>query len=228
MQITTVSIFHFSGFGNRFWALSQMGIAPLSLRNISGLQLCKLMGSGADNGFGIKPNWGVYAMFCIWDKEKDAHRFFEENPVFQAYKDRATHWRTVFCAPTMAHGLWDKKMPFEIQKAFDPAAPVAVLTRATIKRRFMLKFWKQVPGVSHALQDKPGLQYAIGIGELPLIQQATFSMWESGKAMMDFAYRGEDHKKVIAQTRALGWYKEELFARFEVTNVVEGGVPTQT
>jgi hypothetical protein len=221
MQITTVSIFQFDGFGNKFWALSQMGLAPFGLKNTTGLHFYKLFGSGAENGFGIKPNWSVYAIFMVWQSEQDAEHFFAQHPVFQAYTSHASSWRTVFCQPTMAHGLWDGQMPFTIERAFDPSAPVAVLTRATIKKRYLWRFWRQVPGVSRAVHDKPGLQYAIGVGELPLLMQATFSLWDTGKAMMDFAYKGDDHKKVIAQTRALGWYREELFARFEVLRVVE-------
>lgn len=32
--------------------------------------------------------------------------------------------------------------------------------------------------------------------------------------MMQYAYTSQYHKEVVQKTRELGWYKEELFARF--------------
>lgn len=216
MQITTVSIYRFSGFARKFWALSQMGLAPRRLKGAPGLTFFKFLGSGATNGFGIRPNWSVYGILAVWQSRKAAEEALEGHPTFQAYAKRAAEQRHVFLVNTMAHGLWDGQMPFRAAKAFDPNAPAAVLTRATIRKRHLWRFWKEVPEVSRAVHKHPGLEYAIGIGELPLVQQATFSLWRTGREMMDFAYRGQHHKNVIAQTRALGWYKEELFARFEV------------
>ncbi len=223
MQVTTVSIYQFSGFANKFWALSQMGLAPRTCVKVPGLSLIKFMGSGADNGFGIKPNFSVYSILAVWENREAAEQALHTHPTFLAYAQKSASRRTVFLVNTMAHGLWDGIMPFRSAKAFDPDAPVAVLTRARIKSKHLWRFWKQVPSVSRDVHDKPGLQFAIGIGELPLIQQATFSLWRSGREMMEFAYRGQNHKQVIAQTRALGWYKEELFARFEVTDIRESG-----
>ena len=32
--------------------------------------------------------------------------------------------------------------------------------------------------------------------------------------MMDYAYQNPKHREVVALTRQLNWYKEEMFARF--------------
>jgi heme-degrading monooxygenase HmoA len=45
--------------------------------------------------------------------------------------------------------------------------------------------------------------------------QGTFSLWESGAAVREFA-RGEAHAEVVARTEPERWYAEELFARFDV------------
>jgi hypothetical protein len=58
------------------------------------------------------------------------------------------------------------------------------------------------------------LIFAKGIGELPIVQQATFSLWRSKQEMTAYAYRDKHHTEVIKKTRELGWYKEELFAQF--------------
>ena len=63
----------------------------------------------------------------------------------------------------------------------------------------------------------PDLEFAIGVGELPFIQQATLSVWKNKAAMQHYAYTDATHKNVIRLTRKHQWYSEELFARFSLT-----------
>jgi hypothetical protein len=214
MQVTTVSIFHFSGWKNKYWAFSQMGIGPFRVGKVAGLQFLKFLGSGAINGFSILPDFSTYAILVVWDNEASAERFFSNHSLFNDYTKHSERVQTHFLHNTMSHGLWNNQNPFEAVLAFDPNAPVAVLTRATIRKRRLWAFWKQVPSASMAVENTPGLQFAIGIGEAPLIHQATFSIWESGKQMMAYAYNANPHKGIIKETRTQKWYKEELFARF--------------
>jgi hypothetical protein len=55
---------------------------------------------------------------------------------------------------------------------------------------------------------------SIGVGEWPLIQQATISIWKTQREMIDYAYKNPKHREVVMLTRKLKWYKEEMFARF--------------
>lgn len=57
--------------------------------------------------------------------------------------------------------------------------------------------------------------YTKGIGEVPIIQMATFSIWKSKESVSNFAYGSSEHRIAIQKTRELNWYKEELFARFK-------------
>jgi hypothetical protein len=223
MQITTITFFRFSGFSRRFWAFSRMGIAPVRVARTQGLRFFKFLGSGGGNGFSIAPNFGVYGLLAVWEDEAAAAQFFASHPVFKAYTQRATHTQTCYLRTTMAHGAWDGGCPFEVQGAFDPTRPAAVLTRATIRPRYYLRFWRYVPSVSRDVEGRTGLRFAVGVGELPIVQQATFSLWDSGKHMLDYAYRRADHAAVVRRTRELGWYKEELFARFEPYKTVGEG-----
>jgi hypothetical protein len=77
-------------------------------------------------------------------------------------------------------------------------------------------FWRAVPPVSDALRRSPGLLAAVGIGEVPVGLQGTFSLWSSSAALRDFAHREVAHTDVIRRTAEEGWYAEELFARFAV------------
>jgi hypothetical protein len=223
MQITTVTLYQFEGIQKKCWAFAQMGLAPRRVSQVPGLRFIKFLGSGGANGFGLRPNFSRYGILAAWDDEAAAIRFFEEHPVPNAYNAQSSSQQTVFLKNTMAHGLWDSKMPFEPVAAFDPALPALVLTRATIKSRHLLYFWKHVPQVSADLSQQAGLRFAIGVGELPFVQQATLSIWESGNAMMSYAYKRKEHSDVVRKTRDLGWYKEELFARFVPYKILGSG-----
>ena len=152
-----------------------------------------------------------------------ARDYFEKNPIFQRFQKRSSGYFTVFLRAVAAHGVWDGEKPFNVTDTFDADSPVAVLTRATIKPSQLHRFWRFVPTVSRSMEGKEGLIFSKGVGELPIVQQATFSLWTSAKAMMDYAYKSPEHAEVVRKTREWNWYSEELFARFKVFDV-EGNV----
>jgi hypothetical protein len=215
-QVVSLSFFRFEGWRNKWWGFKQMGLAPAALKAVSGLSFVKMLGSGGGNGFSIRPNFGVYGLLSVWENEAHARDFFAQNALFQEFCELSEEQWTVFLHPAKAHGLWDGQEPFTAQVPFDPVAPVAVLTRATIRTNRLWQFWRFVPAVSRAMwrEHHEGLHFSIGIGELPLIQQATFSLWQDSQALQAYAYRGQHHSAVVRKTRELNWYKEELFARF--------------
>ena len=61
-----------------------------------------------------------------------------------------------------------------------------------------------------------GFICSLGIGEMPWIKQATFSIWQSKADMKDFAYQLKDHAEVIRLTRQEKWYSEDMFVRFTI------------
>ncbi|AYA38779.1 spheroidene monooxygenase [Hymenobacter oligotrophus] len=196
-----------------------MGTLPRQLAAVPGLRFAKLLGSGYD--FGLKPNFARYGLMAVWDDDATARRFFERNPHWQAYQERSHELWTADLLPLQGHGLWDGSNPFDYAPRADaPAeAPVAVLTRASIRLLRSWKFWQAVPPVSRAVQQAPGLLAAIGLGELPIVRQATFSLWRSAAEMRQYAYGQQHegrHKEIIKRTRQEGWYSEEMFARFRV------------
>lgn len=213
-QITTCTFFKLEGFNNKFWALSQMQLGHAHMKNIEGLVFYKLLGSGAENGFSSKPNFGTYALLCVWDSEHLATKFFENNSFFKKYSSKSYESFTVFAKSAEAHGKWDGKQPFISTTTLAIGKPIMVLTRARIRFTKLWSFWRKVGNVSKSLEDYNGLALSIGVGEWPLIQQATVSIWKTQAEMIDYAYKNEKHKEVVRLTRKLNWYKEELFARF--------------
>ncbi|HMO39242.1 MAG TPA: hypothetical protein PKC76_06485 [Saprospiraceae bacterium] len=213
-QIVTITFFRYRGLRQRWWAFGQMGLAPKALRAIQGLQFGKMLGSGSGNGFSVLPNLGVYGLLAVWDTEHDARHFFDTHPLFKTYCTQSAEQWTLFMRAVMAHGQWDGVEPFRASGQADDEQPVGVLTRATIYPRHLWRFWRFVPPVSRSVERREGLVFSVGVGELPLIQQATFSLWQSTHLMKAYAYQSRYHSEVVKKTRELGWYSEELFARF--------------
>jgi len=213
-QITTCTFLKVEGFANKWWAFKQMQIGIKSLKGNDGLSFFKLLGSGAKNGFSSIPNFGTYVLLCVWDSEDRANDFFSNNTYFKKYQSKSIERFTVYLRSAEAHGKWDGKQPFVQTAKLVLDQPVLVLTRATIRFSKLLSFWRRVGKVSKSLDEYDGLALSIGVGEWPLIQQATLSIWKTQAEMLDYAYTNQAHKEVVMLTRKLNWYKEEMFARF--------------
>ncbi|GAA4385925.1 spheroidene monooxygenase [Hymenobacter koreensis] len=204
----------------RRWGLAQMGLLPRQFAQVPGLRFAKLLGSGFD--FGLRPNLRRYGLMAVWDNEAAADMFFAGNASWQQFRQHSTELWTARLQPLQAHGLWDGSNPFDYavpEAPTQPDGPVAVLTRASIRPLRSWSFWKAVPPVSRAVVQAPGYVAGIGLGELPFIRQATFSVWESAAQMRQYAYGHQHdgrHKDVVKRTRQEKWYSEELFARFRV------------
>jgi hypothetical protein len=126
---------------------------------------------------------------------------------------------TILLNPIAGHGKWDKLEPFgKLDGKVEYQGRVATLTRATIRLNKMKFFWKHVAPVASQMADAKGFIFSVGIGEVPWIKQATFSVWESVEDMKSFAYSMKEHSEVVKKTRTENWYSEDLFVRFSITD----------
>jgi len=214
MQVTTVVLFRLRGNFNRFWGFGQVPLASMYLKNIPGLQFFKSMGSGSGAGFGAWPDFGQYAWLMVWESSAHAESFFRDHPYFRDYAQRCSSTRILYLKNIASHGLWSGINPFVVSEHPLENTKVAVLTRARISLNKVWHFWRQVGKTAKGLYDFDELEYAVGIGESPLIYQATISVWASIDSVKRYAYQHEAHKKVIQLARKNNWYSEELFARF--------------
>ena len=228
MKAVSLSFFRFEGPGSKLWALWQMLAARRPLSAVPGIGFHKLLGSGTREGFHPYPNFSVYAVLATWPSLAEGRARIAESAVFQRYRARAVEDWTVFLGATRSRGRWAGEAPFALSS--EPGLPedraIAILTRATVKPRHVLAFWRRVPNISAAIRNQPKLLFKIGLGEIPWLHQVTFSIWTDRRAMEAFAYRGF-HAEAVARVREQGWFSEELFARFRVLHA-EGcweGVP---
>ncbi|MBK9736417.1 MAG: DUF3291 domain-containing protein [Saprospiraceae bacterium] len=213
-EITTISIFHFKSWKQKFFALKSMRTLLPNIVNGEGILFIKHMGSGSQNGFSVWPDFTQYVLMIVWASEDKASTFFEQSSSYLNYKAISNQSQTIFLKNTMAHGLWNNQMPFSKVLEHNDNLPVAVITRATIKWKDMIRFWRDVPQVSNSIPSQNGPLFAVGVGELPFRYQATFSVWKNSTDMKAYAYQNHYHKNMVSKTKKTGWYKEELFARF--------------
>ena len=62
----------------------------------------------------------------------------------------------------------------------------------------------------------PTFAQGLFIGEIPFLEQATISLWDSIDNVKEFAYKNEVHRSIIRKTKSESWYSEELFCRFYI------------
>lgn len=214
-QITTITFFRYVSFRNKAWGFGMMQFANNDLRKVDGLSFYRLMGSGKGRGFNPLPDWSVYCLIQVWESEEVAEVFFNSSDLIKRYNERTDELFTLYMKNISAGGTWVGKNPFEKAADLDPNVPIAIITRATIKWNWLFKFWKYVPTSEEGLDGNEGLIFTKGVGEVPIIQMATFSLWKDFEAVKQFAYKSKQHQEAIKKTRKYEWYSEELFSRFQ-------------
>ena len=219
-QISSLVFFNYDGLSSKIWAFSMMQFAHKHISKIPGISFYKLMGSGKGIGFNPYPDWSTYALLIVW-KNVGFSDGFQSSELFDKYLAKTKKITVYQLESLRSHGLWSNQNPFIISKNSAPANKnIAIITRATIKLRYLYKFWKYVPTSSSKINGMQGLLYTKGIGEVPVIQMATFSIWNSIEDVNRFAYQSKEHVDAIKMTRDFCWYSEELFARFLVNDVL--------
>lgn len=201
-----------------------MALFRPSLALNKAISFYKLLGTGRNGTFDKNPDWQQYGIFsvsdhpdAIGDSGYDVWRKNYYGPFINGYWNWAGAITGSFILePILSHGTWGGRELFTNARGKDAEGPVAVLTRATIRLSRAREFWANVPAVQQQMKDAPGLLYSAGVGEMPFLRQATFSVWENDRAMRSFAYNMQEHREVIQRTRTRNWYSEEMFTRFRV------------
>jgi len=213
-QTITMTFFSYTGM-NRMWAMMQMRDGKKRMRKEPGIVFARLLGSGGGAGYSLSPDFGTYALLCVWQDESDADLFFDRSSFYQTFKNHSSEQFTIYMRSISTRGSWTGESPF-IPAERDQQNPyICVLTRATLKKSYLYQFWKRVPNVSKTQAASKGLIFSKGVGEIPFFEQATFTVWENEESMKAFAYQSKYHSEAIKKTREVGGFKEEMFSRFQ-------------
>ncbi len=186
------------------------------LAGTGGLRFARLLGTGRGAALSLGADLRRWGLFAVWEDDAALDRFLAESAVPAGWREAGQETWSVRLRYAGGHGRWGGRDPFGgiTPVVLSPGERVAVLTRATIRPRRLVRFYRAVPAVDHALASADGCLRAVGIGEWPVARQATFSLWRDTAAIRDFAFRAGPHRTVINRTREEDWYAEECFARF--------------
>jgi len=209
-----VASFHLVRFPSALAPMVRVPLDRRALAAVPGLRFGRLLGTGRGRTMAASADLRRWAVFAVWD-DRAAAEAFRTHPLWRRWDDADERF-DVLLDPLGAHGSWSGIDPTaDADPARAPAqGPIAVLTRATVRWRSVPAFLRAVPPVDAHLAGVDGVLGTVGIGELPVGRQATFSLWRDTDAMQRFAYRSAEHLDVIRRTRDEGWYGEEWFARF--------------
>lgn len=206
------------------WAgFLSMAVFRLPLLFNQQIRFWKLMGCGRNGTFDKTPDWRQWAVLLVWGEESGSRSHSSsENPSTPNFL--SAWWNFFGCEkwelllePIEGHGTWDGQECFgDLPKQTDYAGMIGILTRATIRVSKLGSFWRNVDGVASQMAGADGFITSLGIGEVPWLKQATFSIWQSREQMKQFAYQMKEHAEVIRKTRKENWYSEDMFVRFRI------------
>ena len=198
--------------GALLWGWSRIVLRSWPLRAVPGLRFARALGSGQRGGFGLKPSLTRQGLFAVFENEAAADDFLEASPTVEAYRAHAGELCLVKLRATSCRGSWGGQA-IGVSAQAAAGSPVASLTRASIRPQKALPFWNRSPPAEVALERAEGCLLAMGLGEAPLLRQATFSVWESQAAMDAYARSGA-HQQAIRAAMQGDWFSESMFVRF--------------
>jgi quinol monooxygenase YgiN len=197
--------------GSLLWGWSRIVARSWPLRQVSGLRFAKALGSGQRGGFGLKPSLSRQGLIAVFDSPAAADAFVG-GAIVDAYRAHAAELCVLTLRATSCRGSWGGQA-IGVSARADAARPVASLTRASIRPLKALRFWRRSPPAEAALERADGCLLAMGLGEAPLLRQATVSVWESQAAMDAYARSGA-HQQAIRAALQDDWFSESMFVRF--------------
>ena len=205
---------------HRLWGWSRLVLQRWPLRHVPGLLFSKVLGSGHEGGFGLRPSSSRQGLFLGFDSLQAAQAFVQASPLLQAYRQRSRDCCVAVLQATSSKGSWSGAA-LSVDSAAGAAGatgPVASLTRASIKVSRLAAFWRMQPAAERSLQQAPGCELAVGLGEAPLLRQCTFSLWRDQAALDAYARSGA-HLQAIKAAYAGQHFAESMFVRFAPLSV---------
>jgi hypothetical protein len=193
------------------WHMQRFLLGRMALRNVPGLRFCKVLGSGYEGGFGLRPSFTRHGVMGFFSDDTCA-RAFLMSAFVDGYRRHASEFFQALLAPVSCRGSWNGYTLALPPRALAPNEPVAALTRGSISVLRAPLFWSKAAPAQADVEHAPGCRLAVGLGEAPLLRQATFSLWDSVASMDAYARHGA-HLAAIKAASQQGFFTESMFVR---------------
>ncbi|MFM7658631.1 MAG: spheroidene monooxygenase [Burkholderiaceae bacterium] len=194
------------------WSWGRLAFSRWFPDQSPGLKFIKTLGSGRGGGFGLAPSASYQGVFCLFDELEQAQAFEAASTLCDHYRQRSDECVSMILQPASARGSWDG-VSLQAGSAIPSNAPIAALTRASIRPSAAAAFWRYAPAAQAGLATAEGCELAIGLGEAPILRQATFSVWQNAAAMDAYARTGA-HEEAIRAAWRHTFFSESMFVRF--------------
>ncbi|MCM0043453.1 MAG: spheroidene monooxygenase [Burkholderiaceae bacterium] len=194
------------------WSWKRLAFSRWAPPRSPGLRFMKTLGSGRDGGFGLLPSASHQGVFCLFSNDAAARAFVAESSLVDRYREASSECLLLTLRPSSSRGSWDG-VALAAGPEIAADAPVAALTRAAIRPLAAPAFWRHAPAAQAGLAQADGCELAIGLGEAPLLRQATFSLWRNAAAMDAYARTGA-HQEAIRAAWQRRFFSESMFVRF--------------
>ena len=157
------------------------------------------------------PKLGRVGLIAFWDDDASIDHFLATNPLAAIL---ASGWQ-VRLEPLRMYGSWpgmDSDVPAERNVAHD--GPVAVLTLARFRWRRAAAFFRTSVKAEAAALESDGMVWATAMAKPPFV--ATYSMWESTRALAEYAYGPPSaaHPNAVHVNNGKPFHRMEAFIRF--------------
>jgi hypothetical protein len=157
------------------------------------------------------PQFGRAGLIAFWDDEASLDRFEADHPLAQLLAD-GWHARL---EPLRMFGSWPG-VPDDIARSRtdDVDGDKVVLTLGRLRLPQAPRFLRTSAKAEGALAGASGLTWATGLAKPPFV--ATCSLWQSSKALSDYAFGHGDaaHADAIKEQARKQFHHESAFIRF--------------
>ncbi len=165
-------------------ALARLGTDRIWLRRTRGLVFWRLLGTGAGDHTGSGADLARTAVFAVWEDEAALEEFLRTSHIARRWRGAQESWH-VRLRGVGGHGRWRGVDPLDGLEAGSADGPVAIITRADVRRHSWKAFGAASNVVDAELHTAAGLIDVVGIGEAPVGRLATFSLWETAGSGAD-------------------------------------------
>jgi len=195
------------------WGWGRFLFGRYALSRWPGLRFAKVMGSGHQGGFGLRPSFTRQGLFCVFAGHHAADAFVASDWLRRG-DPHLSSCRWLKLEAYSSRGRWSGH---EIRASAEPPVnePVVSLTRASIRWSQTLRFWRMAPPAEAALAQAGGCRLSVGLGEAPVLRQVTLSIWDSVASMNAYARSGA-HEQAIRTAYKGRHFSESMFVRWRL------------